>query len=582
MIPNLPPTAADLDLTRWEAIAPYFEALEARALPPEAVGDWLADWSRLTELVGEGAALLSIAYSQDTEDPARKAAYLQYVREVGPRVRTADQRLKERLLETGWAADDLETTLQQFRADVDLFRADNVALLAEEQALGARYSEIIGALTVDFDGAERTLAQLAPYRASPDRAVREAAWHAGTERMQDVREALDGLFDELFELRRRIAANAGYADYRDYKWRQLGRFDYTPADAERFGDAILEAVVPALERQSRRRAELLGLAALRPWDLDVDPYGQAPLEPFQDVEELAAASERIFERVDGELAAMFRTLRSEDLLDLDNRKGKAPGGYCATLAARGRPFIFMNAVGTDENVRTLLHEAGHAFHVFERNGLPLVWQRRSPMEFSEVASMSMELLTTPFLERAEGGFYSRPEALRARIGHLERVISFLPYMATVDAFQHWLYAHPDHDQAARDAVWLRLHERFVVGADWRGHEAARESLWQHKLHIFQVPFYYIEYGIAQLGALQVWRNSLADAPGALADYRRALALGGTRPLPQLFEAAGARLAFDAPVVAEIVALVEGELDQLRAALDASGGNGADPSRHAAD
>jgi oligoendopeptidase F len=460
----------------------------------------------------------------------------------------------------------MATTLQQFRTDVELFREENVPLLAEEQATASRYGETIGSLTVDFDGQERTLAQLAPYRAEPNRALREAAWHAGHDAMLSVRSPLDDLFDELLALRRRIAANAGYDNYRDYKWRQLGRFDYTPDDAVRFQAAIRDAVVPALERQHERRAAALGLPALRPWDLDVDVHGDRPLRPFDTGDELSEGSIRIFDNVDRELGGMLRVMRDEGLLDLDNRKGKAPGGYCATLSARHRPFIFMNAVGTEDNVRTMLHEAGHAFHVFDRRPLPLIWQRRSPMEFSEVASMSMELLTSPYLARERGGFYEPEDAVRARIQHLERIIAFLPYMATVDAFQHWLYANPEHSRDERDEAWLGLHEAYNVGVDWSGFEEGRESLWHHKLHIFQVPFYYIEYGIAQLGALQVWRNSLTDPADALRRYRAALALGGTRPLPELFETAGARLAFDTETVAELVELVEGTIRSLETEL----------------
>jgi oligoendopeptidase F len=298
----------------------------------------------------------------------------------------------------------------------------------------------------------------------------------------------------------------------------------------------------------------------------VDAYGGAPLAPFRTGEELAAGSERIFRRLDPELGDMVATMRAEELLDLENRKGKAPGGYCSSFPARGRPFIFMNAVGTEDNLRTMLHEAGHAFHVFDRRPLPYLWQRRSPMEFNEVASMSMELLTTPYLTQDAGGFYGPRDALRARLQHAEHVLVFLPYMATVDAFQFWLYAHPEHSRAERDSAWLDLHRRYNVAADWSGFQDSRESLWQHKLHIFQSPFYYIEYGLAQLGALQVWRNSQGDPAQALADYRRALALGGTVPLPELYAAAGARLVFDTAGVAELVALVEAEVARLDAEI----------------
>ncbi len=300
----------------------------------------------------------------------------------------------------------------------------------------------------------------------------------------------------------------------------------------------------------------------------MDVFGGPPLKPFETGDELAEGCRRIFAQLDPDLGRHIATMQHEGLLDLENRQGKAPGGYCSTLPARGRPFIFMNAVGTEDNVRTMLHEAGHAFHVFERNALPWIWQRRSPMEFNEVASMSMELLTSPYLSRDEGGFYDPRDALRARAQHLERIVVFLPYMATVDAFQHWLYAHPDHARAERDAAWLELHTRYNVAGDWSGFEASRESLWQHKLHIFQAPFYYIEYGLAQLGALQVWQNSRTDAEGALQSYRQALALGGTVPLPELYAAAGARLVFDTAGVGELVAVVEETLDGLWAELAA--------------
>jgi len=563
---NPPPSVDQIDATRWETIQPYVTELAQRALPAADVADWLADWSHLSEVVGEAATWLSIAYSRNTEDDTRKAAYLDYVRQVSPHLRTAEQQLKERLLQTGWEAPGMEEVLRRFRSDAALFRPDNVPLLAEEQAVAARYSETLGSLTVSFQGAERTLSQLAPFRALPERDVREGAWRAGHERLADVRPHLDELFDQLLGLRRRIAANAGFANYRDFRWQHMGRLDYTPADAERFQRSVREVVVPALRRRSARRAEDLGLKPLRPWDLEVDPHGTAPLRPFSGGDELADGVARIFDRVHPDFGGMVRTMRSEGLLDLENRKGKAPGGYCATLPARGRPFIFMNAVGTEDNLRTMLHEAGHAFHVFERAALPYFWQRGAPLEFAEVASMSMELLAAPYITREAGGFYERREAVRSRIQHLERIIDFLPYMAAVDAFQHWVYAHPEHDRQARDAAWLELHERYCVAADWQGLEATRSSLWQHKQHIFQAPFYYIEYGLAQVGALQVWARSVTDPEAALRDYRAALALGSTRPLPELFAAAGARLAFEPEPLAEVVALVERTLGQLEAEL----------------
>lgn len=557
--PLLPALPDALDLSDWEHLASQYEALQTRPLHDADMPAWLGDWSRLSERIWEAAALTSIRYSQDTEDPTRKAAYLHYVKEILPHIRVAEQALKERWLATGWAAPELDTALRQFRTDAALFRPENVPLQAEEQAEAAKYGETVGGLTVEFEGQARTLAQLAPFRAAADRAQREGAWRAGMTAMLGLRAELDDQFDRLLAHRTRIAANAGFDNYRDYRWQQLGRFDYSPADSLQLQEAVLSEAVPALARLAERRRQALGLDQLRPWDLEVDLFGGAPLQPFETGAELAAGSQRIFERLDSELGERLGILAREGLLDLENRKGKAPGGYCSTLPQRGMPFIFMNAVGTEDNVRTMLHEAGHAFHAFDTRPLPYLWQRRAPMEFNEVASMSMELLTSPYLTRDQGGFYELRDAARARHQHLERILVFLPYMATVDAFQHWLYANPGHSRTERDGAWLDLHRRFNVAADWSGFDESRRSLWQHKQHIFQAPFYYIEYGIAQLGALQVWRNSLADAPTALADYRRALALGGTVPLTGLFEAAGARLVFDAAGVGELVRLVEDAL-----------------------
>jgi len=368
----------------------------------------------------------------------------------------------------------------------------------------------------------------------------------------------------LLKLRRQVAENAGLPDYRAYSFREKGRFDYTPADCFTFHDAIEAVVAPAARRVYEKKRARLGLDALRPWDADVDASDAPPLKPYQSQDELVQGSLNILSRVDPELGRHFAVMAEEELLDLQTRQGKALGGYCSTLPLRKRPFIFMNGVGIHNNVQTLLHEAGHAFHVFETATLPLVWQLHAPMEFAEVASMSMELLAAPYLTQENGGFYTDSEAARARIEHLEGILTFLPYMAVVDAFQHWVYLNPDEamDAANCDAAWGKLWHRFMPDVDWAGLEDERVTGWHRKLHIFGVPFYYIEYGMAQVGALQVWRNSLQDQAGAVADYRKALALGGSKTLPELFAAAGAEFRFDAEMLTDLVALVEKTVAEL--------------------
>jgi oligoendopeptidase F len=370
---------------------------------------------------------------------------------------------------------------------------------------------------------------------------------------------LNEQYSKMLALRHQVATNAGLPDFRAYAFQEMGRFEYTPEDCYTFHEAIAEAVVPAASRIYRRRQAALGLERLRPWDVDVEPGAAPPLKPYRGQDELIQYSRDLFHKVDPSLGRHFAIMADEQLLDLDTRPGKALGGYCSELPLRKRPFIFMNGVGIHDDVQTLLHEAGHAFHYFEAAARqPLIWQTYAPMEFCEVASMGMELLAAPYLLREQGGFYTPVETARARIEHLEGILLFLPYMAVVDAFQHWVYTHVQEAQeaAACDAHWDRLWARFMPGVDWSDFEETRMTGWHRKPHIFQSPFYYIEYGMAQVGSLQVWRNALISQQDALTDYRSALSLGGTRTLPELFAAAGAEFRFDSSMLLALVELVE--------------------------
>ncbi|MEW6718490.1 MAG: M3 family oligoendopeptidase, partial [Chloroflexota bacterium] len=397
-----------------------------------------------------------------------------------------------------------------------------------------------------------------------DRSKRERAWRLAAERQLADRGAINDLWVRFLDLRQRIAANAGRSEYRAYRWQQLLRFDYTPADCRRFHRAIQYVVVPAATRVYERRKERLGVRSLRPWDLDVDPLGRESLKPFKEVDELESKSSQIFRRVDPKLGEYFDIMRKEGLLDLANRKGKAPGGYCTSFPVVKRPFIFMNAVGLHEDVQTILHEGGHAFHVFETRDLPYHQQRVVTMEFAEVASMAMELLSAPYLTADEGGFYTPEEAARARVEHLEDNLLFWPYMAVVDAFQHWVYENPEVARKPDncDREWTRLWKQYIPDVDWSGLEDVMVTGWHRKLHIHQNPFYYIEYGLAQLGAVQIWAKAIRDQAGAVADYRKALALGGMVPLPQLYATAGAKLVFDSQPLKEAVELVTGTIGKL--------------------
>jgi len=565
---NQIPAIDEVMLWTWDRYQPYVDALLARDLTAENAVEWLSDWSRLFSGISETYARLNLANTQDTADEGAETRLNAFLDAVLPPAMMADQQLKEKLLASGLEPQGYEIPLRRIRVDAEIFREANVPLFTEENKLGQEYDRILGSQTVQWEGEEKTLSQMLPLRLSPQRPVREHAWRAVIERGLQDREALNALWVRFLRLRLQMAENAGL-DYRSFAWQQKHRFDYTPEDCLQFHRAIEEAVVPAAARIYDRRRRLLGLDSLRPWDSDhqvhVDPRGRPALQPYVQPDALAQTASTIFHRVDAQIGDYFDIMMEERLLDLHNRRNKAPGGYCTSFDVSERPFIFQNSVGIHDDVQTLLHEGGHAFHAFEVfRALPSYRRIDPPLEFCEVASMSMELLAAPYLAKDQGGYYSAADAARARIQHLEGMITFWPYMAVVDAFQHWVYTHTDdaQDPSACDAAWAREWDRFMVGIDFSGLEEARVTGWHRKLHIFQIPFYYVEYGIAQLGAAQVYGNARRDQAGAVARYREALALGGTLGLPGLFAAAGVKFALDSGTLAAAVALIEDEIGVL--------------------
>lgn len=581
MIDLLPTDALAVQDWSWEQFSPYYDELLGREVSGENVARWLADWTRVDGLLVELHGRLRLALDQDTNDEEAERRYFAFLENILPHLEKAQQALKETLLESGDALEQMEALgmavpMRNIQAEAELFREENVALSVELDMLGSRYQKIVGSQTVTWEGEELTLPQLKPILNRSERGVREQVWRLAQERRLEDRDALNELWGEMLPLRRQMASNAGCEDYREYQWRAYQRFDYSPDDAQAFHEAIAEIAAPAATRVFERHRRMLGLESVRPWDLSdgewsipVNRPDAQQLKPFDDAEEFLTKGVALFKKVDAELGAHFETMVREELLDVENRAGKAPGGYCTYFPAVKRPYIFMNAVGMHDDVQTLMHEAGHAFHAFATSTLPYRPQRNVPMEFNEVASMAMELLAAPYLAGSGNGaaFYGQRDAARARLEHLEEMILFWPYMAVVDAFQHWAYTHGDEamDAGACDGQWSALWARYMPGVNWSGLEDVVATGWQRKVHIYEVPFYYIEYGIAALGAAQVWRNAQVDQMEALGNYRRALALGGTAALPELFESAGARFSFDANTLRDVVAAIESEIERLASA-----------------
>jgi oligoendopeptidase F len=571
---------ADLDATRWDQIEPLLRALLDRPVrTPAEFEQWLADRSELDAACAEARATLYITMSCNTDDDAANAAYTRYLETIPPRLKPVAFELDRKhvsLTEAIPLGDRRYGVLNRsVRASVGLYRDVNVPIQTDLAKLAQEFDKIAGAQTVMFDGSEMTLPQMSRFLESPDRARRDAAWHAIAQRRLKDRDALNSVYDRMIPLRDRMAKNAGFQDYIGYAFVEKKRFDYTPASCAAFWSAVEKHVVPLVRRLDRERRAALGLETLRPWDLSVDTKGRPALRPFEGGRDLFNKTVRVFEELDARLAVMIRSLDAppggaaprngavrSDCLDLDTRKGKRPGGYQYVRDRRRLPFIFMNAAGVQRDVMTMIHEAGHAFHSLLCAGDPLVEYRHSPIEFAEVASMSMEHLTMPYWGAA--GFYTTAEDLaRARRTHLEDSITILAWIAIIDAFQHWIYSHPDHTPEQRDAQWLALDDRFGRAVSWEGLDDFRAAAWQKQSHLFTHPMYYIEYGIAQLGALQLWLKSGEEGePAAVNAYIRALTLGGSRPLPDLFATAGLEFDFGDATIARIVEAVEGELERI--------------------
>ncbi|MBZ0173221.1 MAG: M3 family oligoendopeptidase, partial [Phycisphaerales bacterium] len=559
---------ADLDAATWERVEPLWRALMDR--PVESAGEleaWLLDRSELDAACSESAAGLYINMTCDTADEAAAGAYRAYIEKVAPKMKPAAFKLDTRqaaLAERfGLTGDRYEVLHRDTKADVDLFREENVPLQTRLETLSQDHQTVTGAMTVEFDGQTRTMPRMAVYQESTDRGVRERAWRACAERRLRDRDRIDGIFDEMVGLRHTVALNAGFDSFTGYMFAAKHRFDYTPETCFAFHEGVEKEIMPLCARLDAERRDALGLDALKPWDVGVDPDGAGPLTPFEGGAELVAKSRVLFDSLDPQLAGMFRTMgdgsntsgiATGELLDLDSRHGKAPGGYQYMLDRSRKPFIFMNAAGLHRDVETMIHEAGHAFHSLLSVDEPLLHYREAPLEFAEVASMSMEMLSMPHW----GAFYGdEADVVRAKKQQLtDHGVRILPWIATIDAFQHWVYANPTHTRDQRTAAWRDLIERFGVRGSrvaWDEDTAeARDSVWHAQPHPFSVPFYYIEYGIAQLGAYQLWIRSLDEgADVAIAAYKKAMSLGGSRPLPELFAAAGLEFDFGAGTLARL-------------------------------
>ncbi|MBO9561475.1 MAG: M3 family oligoendopeptidase [Niastella sp.] len=557
---------ADFIVTDWNSLEPYFKELLERPIDNnEELEKWLLDMSELEAVVSEDACWRQIKMTCDTENKALEEAFVFFVTSLQPQIQLYGDKLNRKLVGSPYTAQlDKQkyfTYLRGVRKNIELFREENIPLQSELSVLQQQYGVISGKMTVEVNGQEYTLQQAAKLLESPDRSLRETVYRKVNERRIQDKEALNELYTKLTEKRHQVANNAGFDNYRDYKFKELGRFDYTKEDCYQFHEAVKQHVLPLVNEIYKRKKDKLGLDTLKPWDLEAQPAGIKPLTPFKSGDELLEKSIRCFQEVRPFFADCLRKMNEMKRFDLDSRKGKAPGGYNCPLAETGAPFIFMNAAGQMSDVTTMVHEGGHAVHSFLAHPLELSSFKEYPMEIAEVASMAMEL----FSMDAWNVFFDNPDdLLRAKEHQLERVITIFPWIATIDKFQHWVYEHPNHTEAERATRWMEILNEFSSDViDFSGLDNYRIYSWQRQLHLFEVPLYYIEYGIAQLGAIGLWMQFRKNKDAALDNYMQSLSLGGTKTLPELYKAAGLEFNFSPERIKVLMKFVQEEMEAIK-------------------
>lgn len=552
----------DLTINSYEDIRTYFEQLLNEPVNSlDEFKTWLRKSSELEAVLEEDMAWRYIRMTINTADKEAAAAYEKFVNEINPPISEASNLLNKKLYDSPFKnslTDEADKIyLKKVESAIEIFREENIELASKTQNLAQEYSGIIGAQLIRYQDQDLTAPQAAKFLRDPDRAVRKEVYDLLFERKNQDNELLEGIFDQLIQIRHQIALNAGFKNYRDYKFKEMNRFDYSVQDCFDFHDAIEKHIVPIYKNIQQEKLKKLGFNQFKPYDLSADPDGKAPLKPFETGNELTDKTIDVFQKLDPYFADCISTMKTMGHLDLESKKGKAPGGYNYPLYEIGIPFIFMNAAGTDRDVITMVHEGGHAIHSFLTKDLELTAYKSFPSEVAELASMSMELLSMNYWDI----FYPQADDLkRARKEHLESILMVLPWIATIDAFQHWIYENPTHTREERKVKWLEISKRFGTGlTDWSGYESARDYSWHKQLHLFEVPFYYIEYGFAQLGALSVWKNALQNETQAIAAYKKGLSLGYTHDIKSIYKTAGVSFDFSA---GNIKALAEVTLNYL--------------------
>jgi len=556
---------ADFTISNWESLEPYLKNLEEREINSVAdLEKWLKDASEIEAVISEDACWRQIKMTCDTENKELEEAFSFFMMELQPKIQPYSDKLNKKLVNCVFTKEldpkKYFTYLRNVKKNIDIFREENIPINAELNVMQQQFGMISGKMTVEVKGQEYTLQQAARFLEDPDRNLREEVYRKISERRLQDKQALNDLFSSLLQKRHQVAINAGFENYRDYRFLELGRFDYSKENCYQFHEAVKLHVMPLVNQLYEAKMKKLGLEILRPWDIEAEPAGTQPLRPFKTGAELTDKTITCFNELRSFFGGCLSKMREMGRLDLESRKGKAPGGYNCPLAETGAPFIFMNAAGTLDDVTTMVHEGGHAIHSFVAHELELTGFKEYPTEIAEVASMAMELFS---MDKWEVFFETEEELKRAREQQLERVITIFPWIATIDKFQHWIYENPVHTEKERADKWFEILDEFSSPViDFSRLDEYRRYSWHRQLHLFEVPFYYIEYGIAQLGAIGLWQQYKQNPETAINNYLNALQLGGTKTLPDLFKTAGLQFDFSPAYIKQLMEFVKKEMAGL--------------------
>lgn len=556
----------DFSVSTWNGLKPFFnDLLNRNLLSKNDLRKWFRDRSELEAAISEDLAWRYIKMTCYTDNEEYAKHYEDFVVNIQPKIAPVSDSLNKKAAASSFLPQlEIETgydiMIRNLKKDIEIFREENVSLYTEITTEQQKYAQLSGAMMVEIDGKELTLQQASVLLMSTDRKKREEIYHKITNRRLEDKDTLDSLFTKLIELRHKVAVNAGFKNFRDYMFKALGRFDYTPQDCFDFHSSIQHEVVPILNQLTQERKSLLNVDSLKPWDKAVDPEGRDALKAFDNGKDLTEKTIECFHRIDPYLGQCLTIMKTMGHLDLESRKGKAPGGYNYPLAEVGVPFIFMNATSTLRDMVTIMHEGGHAIHNFVTRDLELNDFKSTPSEVAELASMSMELIS---MDQWDIFFTNEDDLKRAKREHLEDIIETLPWVATIDKYQHWIYENPYHTVEERKQAWNRIFDEFTdTVTDWSGLQKAKDFLWQKQLHLYEVPFYYVEYGMAQLGAIAVWRNYREDKSKGLQGYLNALKLGYTKGIPEVYAAANIKFDFSKEYIKELIQFVKAELAKI--------------------